>query len=135
MKDAIASSKWPRQQQQTHRKCDVKSDWNDSDDGKDNQARSNSIFIDISSDQETTIDPQPSTSYFSASMLLRRCNTYPRVLSLGKGRGNFPLANWTSVTKGCGCRFINGCDLPQAPPLQQTPVERNLAIVAPTDRV
>ena len=75
--------KWPRQQQ-THRKIDIKSDWSDLDDGKDDQARSNPIVIDIILDQETTIDPQPSTSNFSASIPLRRPNTYPKVLSLGR---------------------------------------------------
>ena len=60
-------------------------------------------------------------------MPLRRPNTYPKVLSLGRGRGNFPLANWTSVAKGHGCRFINGDDIPQPPPENQEPmVERNL---------
>ena len=68
-------------------------------------------------------------------MPLRRPNTYPKVLRLGRGRGNFPLANWTSVAKRHGCRFINGCDLSQAPLVQQEPVERNLGIVSPTDRV
>ena len=81
------------------------------------------------------MDPKPSTSNFIASTPLRRPNTYPKVLSLGRGRGNFPLTDWTSVAKEYGCRFINGCDLPQAPPVEQEPVERNLAIVAPTDRV
>ena len=56
-------------------------------------------------------------------------------MSLGRGRGNFPLANWTSVAKGHGCRFINGYDIPQSPPVHQEPVERNLEVVAPTDRV
>ena len=56
-------------------------------------------------------------------------------MSLGRGRGNFPLVNWTSVAKGCGHGFINRCELPQAPPVHQEPVERNLAIVAPADRV
>ena len=125
---------WPRQQQ-THRKIDVKSYLRDSDNGKDDQARSLPVVIDITSDQETTIDPQPSTSNFSASTPLRRPNTYLKVLSLGRGTGNSPLADWTSVAKGHGHRFISRCDLPQAPPVQQELVERNLAIVAPTDRV
>ena len=38
------------------------------------------------------------------------------------------------MAKGCGCRFVNGCDTPQTLPVPQEP-ERNLAIVAPTDRV
>ena len=58
--------KLPRPQQ-TYRKIDQKSDWSDSDNGKDNQARSKPIVIDITSDQEANIDPQPSTSNASAS--------------------------------------------------------------------
>ena len=58
----------------------------------------------------------------------------PKSFDLGRGRGNFPLANWTSVAKGCGHRFVNGCDTPQTPPVPQEP-EKNLTIVAPTDRV
>ena len=56
-------------------------------------------------------------------------------MSLGRDRGNFPLANWTSVAKGCGHRFINGCDILQTPPVHQEPVQRNLTAVVPTDRV
>ena len=56
-------------------------------------------------------------------------------MSLGRGRGIYPLANWTSVAKGCGHGFINCCDLPQTPHVHQEPAERNLAIVAPKDRV
>ena len=57
-------------------------------------------------------------------------------MSLERDRGNFPLANWTTIAKGHECRFINECDIPQAPPVHQEPmVERNLVIVAPTDRV
>ena len=68
------TQKWPRPQQ-THRKIDVTSEWNDLDNGKDNQARSNPIVTDITSDQEANIDPQPSTSNFSTSILLRRPST------------------------------------------------------------
>ena len=65
-----------------------------------------------------------------------KTNFLPKVLSFGRGRGKFPLANWTSVTKVHGCRFISRCDMPQAPPVhQESTIERNLAIVAPTDRV
>ena len=39
-----------------------------------------------------------------------------------------------SVVKGCGCRLLNECDLLQTPHAQQEP-ERNLAVVAPTDRI
>ena len=108
------AQKWPRKQQ-THRKINVRSKWRDWDDGKDNQARGNPVVVDITSDQETDMDQQPSTS-----APLRRPNTWPKVLTYGRGRGKFPFANWTSVTKGCGCgcrqRLNSGCDIPQAPP-------------------
>ena len=101
------------------------------DNGKDNQARGNPVVVDITSDQEPDMDQQPITS-----TPLRRPNTSPKVLSFGRGRGNFSLANWKSVTKGHGCRIISKHDIPQAPLVHQEPtVERNLAIVAPTDRV
>ena len=53
------------------RKIDHKSDWSDSEDGKDGQARSNPI------------DPQLSTSYAKDSAPLRCPNIYPKVLNLG----------------------------------------------------
>ena len=74
------------------------------------------------------VDQQPITS-----TPLRRPNTLPKILSFGKGRGNFPVANWTSLAKGCGCRF-NGHDTPQTPPVQQE-LGKILAVVAPTDKV
>ena len=89
---------WPRKQQ-TYRKIDQKSDWSDSDDDKDSQARGRSIVYDITSNQEKDWDQQPITT-----APLRRLKTLIKVLTCGRGRGNFPLANWTSVTKGCGCR-------------------------------
>ena len=82
------------------------------------------------------MDQQPNTSNPRTSAPLRRHNTYPKVLSLGRGRGKFPLANWTRVAIGCGHRLLSGCDIPQAPPVHpELTVERNPAIVAPTDRV
>ena len=82
------------------------------------------------------MDQQPSTSTPSTSTPLRRLNNWPNILSFGKGKGKFPLANWTSVNKGCGCRFNSGCDIPLAPLVHQEPtVERNLAIVTSTDGV
>ena len=45
------AQKWPRKQQ-THRKLNVRSDWSDSDDGKDNQAKGNPVVVDNTSDQE-----------------------------------------------------------------------------------
>ena len=103
------------------RNIDHKSDWSDSEDGKDDQARSNSIDIQ---------DPQPSTSYVSDSAPLRLPNTYPKVLNFGRGRGKgtFPLANWTSVVKGCGHGIINE----QTPPMQQEP---EIVVVDPIDRI
>ena len=72
-----------------------------------------------------------------ASTPLRRPNAWPKVLTYGRGRGRFPLANWTSVTKGHG--HNSRCDTSEALPLlnniQEPVVERNLTVVAPTDRV
>ena len=81
------------------RKIDHHSDCSDSEDGKDDQARVKPIDIQ---------DPQPSTSYANESAPLRCPNTYPKVLNLRRGRdkGKAPLANWTSVIKGCGCGII-----------------------------
>ena len=82
------------------------------------------------------MDQQPSTSIPSTSTPLKRPNTYPKLLSLGRGRGKFLLANWASVTKGGGCRLLSGCDIPKAPHVHPKPMaEGNLAIVAPTDRI
>ena len=68
-----------------------------------NMARSNLIVVQ---------DPQPSTSYARDSAPIRQPNTYPKVLNLGRGRGKgkFPLGNWTSVVKGCGQGLINEND-------------------------
>ena len=131
----VQAQKWPRPQP-IHRKIDVRSDWSDSDDGKDNQARGNPAVVDIASDHDAYIDLQPGTSNTSASASLRQPNTYPKGLSLGRGRGKAPLANWTSVIKGHGHEHLSKCDIPQTPPIHQEPtVDRNLVIVAPTDRV
>ena len=101
--------KWPKPQH-THRRVNIKSDCSDLDNGKDNQRRSIPVVVDITSDHEMDIDQQPSSSISSTSTPLRRPNTLPRALDFGRGRGNFPPANWTSVTKGCECGFINGHD-------------------------
>ena len=121
--------KWPIPQKPC-RNIDHKSDWSDSEDDKDDQAKSNPIDI------PPTQDPQPSTSYASESTLLRCPNTYPKVLNLGRGRGKgkFPPENWICLAKGHGCRIINECDISQTPPMQQE-LERNLAVVAPPDRI
>ena len=111
----------------------MRSNWSDWDDGKDNQARGKSIVYDITSDQEADMDQHPSTS-----APLRRPNSWPKVLTYGRGRGKFPLANWTSMTKGHGCGHNSKHGISQAPPLsnnQALIVERNLAVVAPTDNV
>ena len=81
---------------------------------------------------EVSIDPQPSTSYARDSVQLRHPNTYANLLNLGQGwgKGKFPLGNWTSAAKGHGC----GIDQSQTPPMQQEP-DRNLAVVAPMDRI
>ena len=132
----VQAQKWLPRPQQTHININVRSDWSDSDDDKDNQARGRPDVVDITSDQELDIDKQPSTSNPSTSTPLRKLNTYPKVLSFGRCRGKFPLANWTSVARGHGCRLLSRCDISRASPLHEEPtVERNLAIVAPTNRV
>ena len=112
----------------------MRSDWSDLDDDKVGQARGKAIVYNIISDQETDMDQQP-----IVTAPLRRPNTWPKVLTYGRGRGQFPLANWTSVTKGCGCRHNSRYDISQAPPLlnnfQEPIAERILMVVAPTDRV
>ena len=46
-------------------------------------------------------------------------------MSLGRGRGMAPVANWISVIKGCRCGiFIN-----------QTPQQPEIAVVPPSDKV
>ena len=103
------------------------------DDDKDSQARGRPIVYDITSDQETDADQQPITK---AS--LRRPNTWPKVFTCGGGRGKYPLTNWTSVTKGCGCRLNSGHDISEAAPLvnnHKPIVERNPAVAIPTGRV
>ena len=50
--------KWPGKQQ-THRKINMRSDWSDSDDGKDNQERGKPIVVDITSDHKMDMDQQP----------------------------------------------------------------------------
>ena len=57
-------------------------------------------------------------------------------MAFGRCRGKLPLAKWTSMIKGHGCRL----DISQAPPLlnnhnQEATAERNLKVVALTDRV
>ena len=107
----MQTQKQPRKQQ-SHRKINVRSDCSDSGDDKDSQARGKPIVYDITSDQETDIDKKP-----IATAPLKRPNTWPKVLACGRGSGKFPLANWTGVTKGCGCGHNSGCDISEAPPL------------------
>ena len=104
----MQDQKWPRKQQ-TQKKINVRSDWSDLDDDKDSQVRGKPIIYDISFDQETDTDQQP-----TAAAPLRRPNTWPKVLTCGRGRGKFPLANWTSMTKGHG--HNDGHDISEAPP-------------------
>ena len=128
----VQAQEQPRKQQ-THRKINVRFDWSDSDDDKGSQARGKPFVYDITSDQEADTDQE-----HIAIAPLRRPNTWPKVLTCGKGRGKFPLANLTSLTKGCGCGHNSGHDISEAPPLlsNQEPIAgRNLAVVVPTDRV
>ena len=113
----VQAQKWPIKQQ-THRKINVQSNWSDSDNDKDSQTRGKPIVYDITSDQETDMHQQPITS-----ALLRRPNTWPKVLTCGRGGGKLHNSRY---------------DISQAPPLlnNQEPIaERNLTVVAPTDRV
>ena len=98
---------------------------------KDSQSRGRPIVYDITFEQETDADQQPITT-----APLRRPNTWPKVLTCGRGRGKFPLANWTSVTKGCGQRHNSRCHISEGPPLvkNQEPIEeRNSAVAIPTE--
>ena len=111
----------------------MRSDWSDLDDGKGSQARGKPIVNNITFDQETDMDQQPSTSN-----TLRRPNTWPKVLTCGRGRRKFTLVNLGSMTTGHECGLNSSSDILQAPPLlnnQELIAERNLVVVAPTDRV
>ena len=96
------------------------SDCSHSEDGKDDQARTKPL--------DTQEDPQPSTSFASHASNatpLRQLNMYPKVLSLGGGRGIAPLTNWNSVMKGHRCGiFIN-----------QTPQQPEIAVVPASDKI
>ena len=99
------------------------SDWSDSDNDKDSQAWVPS----------TRQDPQPTISCARTDNPLRRPNTYPKVLTFG--RGNMaPLAN--GFTMGCkhrlGCRLnINHPPQPEAPKVAMVSPDR----IVTTDRV
>ena len=83
------------------------SDWNNSEDGKDDQTRAKPIVVE-DPQPNTSQDLQPSTSFASDPTPLRQPNMCPKVLSLGRGSSIAPVANWTSVIKGQGCGiFIN----------------------------
>ena len=77
------AQQWPRPQQ-TPRKIDVKSDWSDSDDGKNNQARSMPVVIDTTSDQEANIDPQTSSTNANASAPLKTSQHLPKSFDFRK---------------------------------------------------
>ena len=76
------------------RKMSYHSDWSDSDNKKDNQARAP-----ITNTPKN--DSQPSTSYAREDTLLRP-NTYPKVLTFGRGKIAL-LAIWNNVSKGHRC--------------------------------
>ena len=61
----------------------MKSDWIDSEDGKDNQARKRPIVHDISSDLDTETEDHKTKRDDTP---LRRPNIMPKVLPCGKGK-------------------------------------------------
>ena len=76
------------------RRTPIPSDWSDDDDGKDDQARAPIA-------KPIPQDAQPSTLIgTSTSQTLRRPNTYPKVLTFGRGK----LAPLASGTIPMGCR-------------------------------
>ena len=98
------------------RRTPIPSDWSD-DDGKDDQDRAPIA-------KPVLQDPKPSTSFAAyGSQTLRRPNTYPKVLTFGRGR-LAPLASGTGMTMGCG----HGLHLHQTPPVR----EPALAVVSPS---
>ena len=105
----------------------MRSDWSDSDD-KDSQARGKPVIHDVSSDREIDTDQQT-----TVAAPLRRPNTWPKVLTCGKARGKFPLANWTSVAKGH--RNNDGHDISEAPPsINNQDMERKSSVMTPIKR-
>ena len=123
MAEKMQAQKWPRKQQ-TQRKINARSNWSNLDNDKESQVRGTPIVYDITFDQETDTDQQP-----IATAPLRRPHTLPKILTCGRGRGKFPLANRTSVTKGQG--HNSRCDISEAPPLlnnQDPNMERNPAV-------
>ena len=74
------------------------SDWSNSDDGKDDQAR-------VPITKTVPQDPQQSMPFGAyVSDTLRRPNTYPKVLTFGRGK-LIPLVGGTGRTIGSGCRI------------------------------
>ena len=104
----------------------MKSDWSDSDDGKNNQVRGRPIKHNVTSDWETDADQET-----MAAAPLRRPNTMLKLLTCRKGK--FPLANWTSVAKGQGHNSQNnGQDIPSYSFQRRDPqAERNSIVMAP----
>ena len=97
------------------RRTPIPSDWSD-DDGKDDQARGPIA-------KPIPQDPQPSTSFDTyANQTLRRPNTYPKVLTFGRGK-LVPLASGT-MTMGCRHAIY----LHQTPPVKEPAV----AVVSPS---
>ena len=81
-----------------NRKMPDNSDWSNSKNEKDNQARVPTLKTPPQS-------PQPSTSfasYASESTPLRRPNTYPKALTFDRGK-IAPLTYKTNAPIGCGC--------------------------------
>ena len=103
------------------RRTPIPSDWSDDEDGKDNQARAPIA-------KPVPQESQPSTSSDThVSETLRKSNTYPKVLTFGRGK-LVPLANGTSITMGCGC----GIHINPAPSVREPPVA---LVPLSTDRI
>ena len=98
------------------------SDWSDSENEKDNQARAPILKRPPQSPQSST----SFTSYASEAIPLRRPNTYLKVITFGRGK-IAPFANRTNAPIGCGCRLN----------IDQTSQEREtiLAVVPPSDKI
>ena len=103
------------------RRTPIPSDWSNSDDRKDDQARAPIA-------KTIPQDPQPSTSVGTyASETLRRPNTCPKVLTFGRGK-LAPLGSGTGITIG----HRHGIHIDQTTPVK----EPAIAVVPPSqDRI
>ena len=89
------------------RRTPIPSDWSNSDDGKDDQAKAPIA-------KTIPQDPQLSTSFGTyASETLRRPNTCPKVLTFGRGK-LAPLGSGTGITIGHG----HGIHIDQTAPVR-----------------